>query len=514
MIILPTEKLWEERSRGSTDSIAKIAFDSFRSTLWENKDSSLESDMFSFNGFEQPSQWQIPDEDKWAIATRTPEGFFTCFIVPRDAYETIWRFKKDFDGEDVSIPLRKRLLRLKKKYDLYQVHTRAVSISSAMGWALVARVKKDDDPYNWHFKAFILHEQDVEYNDDGSINHYRPWGRKGNKWGRYKIPPKDAILYHDVLDPCGNGYEAIPRLLPIMNTMTYLVNMKHGFATTIAQRGFGLMLLKVKGDPGQIDDSTLEEYSDNWGDPTSFSTMTFPEEEMEVDLKEGLGKALNFTTALTPYVFDVSSGTGVGHNRLQGVENARAMGIESDQDNYSSVLETIQHHYDPFLLGLFTLADPWTRNKFVIEHEFKIKRSKKHQADVMNLQANAIIQLSSVLTLGEARDMLSMDDLEGKDPNKTVQETINEQTPKPEMGAFGNPMKKNTKGESKPLGKPDPQKSTDDKNRPRIGKDATIPKNNLAEILIRNKVSGTITNKILKEIYGQGKSLSAYTQWK
>jgi len=481
----------------------KIGSDAWNQTLFVDKSST--DDIFSFKGFSTPAWQQVSDEDKWAAATRSPKGYYSIFITSGDAYETDWKYMKLDLSDRVSTGLDKRLEKIREDRDLYRVHTMATSISRTMGISIVARVKKALDPYDWVFHPFIITKKDIVYSEEtGKLLYFQPFVHKGRKWVRLKIPLKDAVIYTNRIDPRGNQHDGIPDINSIINTLTYLENMKFGYAKTITQRGLGLLLLRIKGDAGQITDEKLEKYSDAWGDPSSYSSMVFPDDELDVDVKEGLKGQFNFEKAMNIFSKDVSSGTGVGHNRLEGVENARLFGTEISQDNYASVLETIQHLYDPYLLQLYAMADPYVAGKFKIIHEFRIRRSKKYQSEVLTMQANAIMQLQGILYVNEGRRIIDEKPMPGKD-KVTILEHIGEINKKfaPEPTAFGKPFSNKPGGGGKPgasPGKPNAQKSVDDAVRQRIQKD------DLAKLLIQSNVSKPRTNKILKQMFGSGKS--------
>jgi len=483
----------------------KIGTDAWNQTLFVDKSSS--DDLFSFKGFSTPSWQQISDEDKWAASTRSPKGYFSIFVASGDAYETDWKYMK-LDLSDRVVPsLDKRLTKIAEIRDLYRVHTMGVSIARAMGISVVARIKKTDDPYDWIFHPFLITKGDIKYSDtSGKLLYFQPFIRRGNKWTRIRLPLKDCVIYTNKIDPRGNQIEGMPDINSIINTLTYLDNMKFGYAKTITQRGLGLLLLKIKGDAGQITDDMLEDYADSWGDPSSYSSMVFPEDEMDVEMKEGLKGQFDFAKATGVFSKDISSGTGIGHNRLEGVENARLFGTEISQDNYASVLETIQHSYDPFLLQLYAMADPYVENKFKIVHEFRIRRSKKYQSEVLTMQANAITQLAPILYVNEGRRIIDEKPMPGMDKITILEHTLKMQekyAPDPMAGGFGKPFSDKTGGGGKPGSKPgqaNAQKSVDDKVRQRIQKDS------VAKILIQGDVSKPRTNEILKALFGTGKS--------
>ena len=392
-------------------TLVKFAADSLRQTLWGGDEPDSEEDMFTFKGFMRPSQFQIEDEDKWSAATRTPKGYFTMFHVASDSYKTNWLYVSEEGGSEVDEEFRKYLVGMKRDWNLYEIHVMAVATARTLGRCIVARVPKRNNPFDFKLRVFIIREADVYYDDDGVPETFRPFGRKGRNWGRFNIPAEDCVLYLNHIDPLGNGFEGVPEINSIHNTLTYLVNMQHGYAKTISQRGLGLLLLKIKGDPAQIEDSELDHYNDQWGDPTQYSTMTFPEEEMEVESTPGVGAGMDLADTLSMYVKDVSSGSAVGEARLQGIQVGRITGSEIDQDNYASVLEGVQQMYDPFLVKLHLLIDPLLFDEFMITHEFKIKKDKKHQAEIMNLQASAINGLLNFITFNEAREMMDKPEL-------------------------------------------------------------------------------------------------------
>jgi hypothetical protein len=347
-------------------------------------------------------------------ASFTPKGWFTTHIAPRNALRMGWRFVPQKKSAEVLRPrLHKTLIEMSRLWKIKKNVISAVQVSETFSRSLLYRrqVAPRGKKMRWELFVTRIPDEWVTYDEDtNEIIEYNPIVGWGRGLRRLTIKPEDAVLFMAETDPMGNGYQAIPPLLPIYRTIQRMENISESWAEIVNQRGLGLIDMTVEGAKKEKD---LEPYGKKYGNPSSYSLIAH-NERVKVQAIEGLRASFNLDETIGRYTKDVASGTGFPSMRMEGVQTGTVTGSETDQDNMAENYSVLQERYEPFIIETYLmLNNELIDERFELEFEYDIKLDRFKQAELFNLNSNSIQMNVNFMTIDQALEMLRLPTIGG-----------------------------------------------------------------------------------------------------
>lgn len=468
---------------------------------WESRRRAWEQSGYTSlrHGVDVPAQDWIPWDELYA-ASFTPKGAFVCRVGPRNALRNGWDFRRYKDTkEPVDENIKKILTGITREYNLKPVFIKAVQTAHIYGRSLVYRylVGKSKLRLNgkrtYGLRVTHIEQQYIDYNEaTNEIIMYRPmvrWGQWGTK--QLMIHPDDAVLFINGVDPVGNGHMGIPALVACYNAITWSENIKEAWAKLITQRGLGLLDVTVMGAKTDAD---LQPWIKKYDNPSTYSVV-FHNERLSFNSTPGVQSGFNFNETMEVYLEDVASASGYPKMRINGVQTGAVTGSETDQDSTAEVYSSIQENYEPYFREVYLMLDQSGKledEDWDFEWEFTIKMDKQRVAEIFATNANTLVTVPELVTVGQALEALELPMWEGKRKkfnDMLLKEFMDLHAQEPEIQ---NPDRPDDEDEDLDL--PDKKEAA---KRLREGKDA---------LSVRD------TNTVLKKIFGSGLSYTDITE--
>jgi hypothetical protein len=396
----------DEKSKSKRSGGGSIAIDSGVSDMWlasaNKKDDSLDL-------------VKIPDNELWSCARKSPKGRFLTWLVPKEAFKSGWQFASILEDEDELTPDKSKYLqKITKEHNLIKLHTRGVWVSRTFGRALIVkmprRMSKKEETAAFYLRVTPVKDEEIYFDDDGEITHFHIGMKFGKAMKWITIEPKDTVMYINQLDPTGNNYDGISELESAYLPLNYVANIEESWANLMNKRGLGILDIEIEG----ADEDDLEAYKDKYGDPSQYAVI-FHDQTWKVNSSAGISAQFNLENTVGVYTKEVSSSSGIGEARLNGVQQGMVTGSKTDGDNYMSIQRSCQVDYDDFLMSVYALIDESLRDSFKIEYNVDQKLDKAEDAQIFAMNISSVNQASEFLTYNEARKRLGLDAIEGGD---------------------------------------------------------------------------------------------------
>jgi hypothetical protein len=372
----------------------------------------------------QLAQYMIHPIELHAAAF-TPKGYFVTHVAPRNALRMGWRYVPEKKSSEALRPrLHKRLAELNRKFRIKDKSILAVQTSETYSRSLLYRrqVAPRGQKMIWRLFVTRIPDEWIEYDaETNTIIAYHPIVGWGLGLRQLTIKPEDAVLFKAEEDPNGNGFQAIPPLLPMYRSILRMENIEESWAELVTKRGLGLIDMTVEGAK---DEAALEPYAKKYGDPSSYSLVVH-NERVKVETKEGMRAAFDLDATITRFTKDISSASGYPSMRMEGVQTGTVTGSETDQDNMAENYSVLQERYEPYIIAVHNMLDPTLRGeRYELEFELDIKLDKARQSELFNLEANTVETIQDILTINQALERLRLPGIPGEEGNLTVTQYI------------------------------------------------------------------------------------------
>ena len=364
---------------------------------------------------------------EWELrsASFTSRGAFICRIAPRLSFKNWGRYIK---RKGYPEPLDKESAKLVRdtvdKYKLKKKSVGTITVSETYGRGLAFKfpVNGPGEANEFIVRFTKLREEWIHYKKDNprKVDHYKPWIMIGKARQPFRIEPEDAVLFIGEEDPEGNGYHGVPRLVSPYYAILRAENIEEAWAETINIRGMGLVDFLVEGAEGTED---LELYQEKYGDPSSYKTF-FHNEEVKVQVFDGMKASFDFDSTMHRFTKDVSSATGYPGTRMEG-DATPAWGHEGAITNMAEQYNLLHESYEEFILKLIKLCEPRLKDvEFDIDWIYDIKLDERNKAIIRSTNANTIATVEELILVKEAREMLLMEPFGDERDDMSVSEYI------------------------------------------------------------------------------------------
>lgn len=462
----------------------------------------------------------ISAEELWATAKYTGKGHFIIFLTNKEALKGEWKHVKRNDSDQ---ELNESTTNFIKKTDddfiMRDKSEMVMNMACAMGQSAI--VKTYPDPSHPGIGPLELRPVYYDENDlifkNGILTHLMVYLRVGRVTKRVKFAIKDVVFYVNSPDPFGNKYIGMSCLNASYYSIKYLMNILEAYSNIILQRGLGLLDIEITGI---TDEAELTKYADQFGQPSQYSAIIH-NERMKVNVSDGIKMGADIESVTSVYTREISSGSGIGEARLNGVQQGRVTGSETDQDNFASVQRVRQKTFMDAIVQTYQLAEPQLAKvpKWAIEFPIQIKFDKLKESQVRTTDAQTITALQEILTINHARKMLGLELKADAEGDMTVFEFIVKENKRLESimpdhmkggGGFGGDSPSN---QHNTLDENNEAEKEAKKNTTRTKGDNIRPsKIIMASALLEKGTSQPNVNKILKDNFGSGLSFTDLTE--
>lgn len=356
----------------------------------------------------------IPQEELWATSKITGKGKFICKLAVQEAFRTTWKYvSRKGSQEPLPEPTLKLIDETDRMWKVKKTFKAAVTVARALGHCVICRVHAD--PFTksgpMRLKIAPYGEMDVEF-AEGLPTFYNVYMKAGHNRMKVRVPAAECVALVNDEDPFENGTLGTSELLASYFPIKFMMNMLEGYSKIVLQRGLGFLDVRVEG----ATEPELAAYELKFGDPTQYSTL-FHDEKVTIAATSGMQAGHNPTDTLKMYTREISSGCGIGENRLDGVQTY-VTGAESDQDNYAAIGQTIQEDYMDALIATFILCNPKLKEAFYVEMPIEIKMGKLQEAQLRATEVGSIMQAPELFNLNYAMDLIGQPPPDGLEEGK------------------------------------------------------------------------------------------------
>lgn len=367
-------------------------------------------------------QIHFAQEELWATSQITGKGKFLTKLATKEAYRSQWKYvSKKGTTEPLSPEVENLIKKTDKQWKVRKTFVTAVSVARALGQCVICKVYMNP----WTKKGPLVlkiapyQEMDVEFDTNTAMpSYYNVYMKAEHRFMKVRVPAADCVPIVNDTDPFENGTIGTSELLATYFPIKWIMNIEEGYAKIILQRGLGLLDIKVTG----ADAPLLAKYEQEYGDPTQYSALLH-DENIEIKVTPGVQQGHNITDTLKVYTREISSGCGIGENRLDGVQTY-VTGAETDQDNYAAIGETIKEEfYDP-QLATFALCEPKLKDAFEIEMPVEIRMDKMKEAELRSTEVGAIMAAPELFHVNTAMEKIGQPPLAGSEGTMSVAQYI------------------------------------------------------------------------------------------
>lgn len=367
---------------------------------------------------------KIPQEELWATAKITGKGRFITTLTPREAYRTDWKYViKKGSKEPLSEATLDSINKTEREFHIKKIFVAGVSVAKAVGQCIIAKVYTN--PLTKAGKIILriapYSDMDVEFDEFGLPKSYNVYMKIGHNRAKVKVPASECIALVNEPDPLDNGTIGTSDLLSVYFPIRWSMNVLDGYSRIILQRGLGLLDVEVTG----AQPAELAAYETQFGDPTQYSTL-FHDEKVKVAVVTGVQQGHNITDTMKIYTREISSGSGIGENRLDGVQTY-VTGAETDQDNFAAIGVAIQQDYHDAQVALFKLCNP-ALPEFAIEMPVEIRMDKLKEAELRATEVRTIMDAPQLFKVKTAMERIGQDAPKGAEGELSVAQFIDSQS--------------------------------------------------------------------------------------
>lgn len=413
----------------------------YRPTSWQREFSAIGANSAAdLIGLCIPGWMMIMREEAYG-ASLTPKGAFITQVAPQGALRAGWLFvreKTQTGRRPLSPRLHDRLVRLTQEFHLKRWFIAAIQIMMTFGRALffVRQVNPPGRVQRWQIHVVPIWDEYIEYDDvTGDVRMFRPLIRVGRGYQQFDVPPENAVLWVNRVDPFGNIHEGFPDIIPVYRTILRSETIADNYADLIAQKGMGHLDISIAN-------IVTEEDAKRWADVYKSmvrDSVVVHNPEMETSVVSGISSGYNYPETQNSYYEDTASATGMPQMRMRGVQSGAVTGSEVDQDNAAEVYSIIQERAEPYMKQVYMLLDRVWGNgvfgaslqgkTFEIEWEFNVKMDQRGRSVIFGQEMASVLQGSEILTVDQAMMRLGLPVLGGEEGDMMLQAWIKQNFP-------------------------------------------------------------------------------------
>lgn len=353
----------------------------------------------------KPAILIIPPDELWRCSF-TPKGAYITRVSVNSAISPGWKYTTTKETKDPLKPdFLTRLELMDKQYKNKRITIQMLRTGAIFGRSLVYKEALVIDKLSkFRLRVVPIREEQIIYNEDGTVKEFIPIIRLG--WGNKQLhlDPKECYLFIWDEDESGNGYQGISALLSVYQTIIRSENVADQFATTIKDRGLGIVDVEDTEAETKTDLKKLRQ-SFRLGDDRVFVHGS----RYKMTVTPGVQTGFNFDTTMERWTKETSSGSGYPGMAMEGVQSGAVTGSETDQDNRAQKYNEIREMANEIIPHLHKLEDPkLDTNLYEPIWDFQIRMDKGRVAQVKSVNAQTLTTIPNLFTVNEALELMEL----------------------------------------------------------------------------------------------------------